>query len=121
MYTLFAVSPDTDSRVGYFSLTPHKYSHGLLSAVPGLSCHLAASLTLWEGEDLEIPFGQQRAFSWRAGSAGTAPHSTKPHQQAEEGLKSAPLSAEERKHLNHSPAGTLVRTGLTTALLSKQR
>lgn len=59
MYTLFAVSPDTDSRVDYLSLTPHKYSQGLLSAVPGLYCHLAASLALWEGEDLEIPFGQQ--------------------------------------------------------------
>jgi len=76
MYTLFAVSPDTDSRVDYLSLTPHKYRQGLLSPVPGLYCHLAASLALWEGEDLEIPFGQQeesQAFSWQAGSAGTAP------------------------------------------------
>lgn len=94
MYTLFAVSPDTDSRVDYLSFTPHKYSQGLLSAVPGLYCHLAASLTLWEGEDLEIPFGQhEESFQLASREyrhCTTQEFSTKPHQQAEEGLKSAP-------------------------------
>lgn len=55
MYTLFAVSLDADSRVGYLSIALHKYSQSLLSAVPVLYCHLAASLVLWEGEDPEIP------------------------------------------------------------------
>lgn len=36
MYTLFAVSLDTDSRVDYLSVTLNKYSKGLLSAVPVL-------------------------------------------------------------------------------------
>lgn len=69
MYTLFAVSLDADSRVGYLSIALHKYSQSLLSAVPVLYCHLAASLVLWEGEDPEIPLEPTRKRRAKA-SAG---------------------------------------------------
>lgn len=36
MYTLFAVSLDTDSGADYLSATLNKYSKGLLSTVLGL-------------------------------------------------------------------------------------
>lgn len=173
MYTLFAVSLDADSRVGYLSIALHKYSQSLLSAVPVLYCHLAASLILWEGEDPEIPLEPTRKRRAKA-SAGRQGVQAPCHsgvqdwaqppiteareakinpsvlvaknwwwwpwchsrcsdicQEIEEGLKYTPLPEERhwRSEVTPEPLAirmwqvsqALARTGLPTAILSKQR